>query len=140
MAWRQLPDGSFFDPNTGNLQGLTGTKEAAARAQSIKAGRYKPRQPLPAVNAPSKFPPLPQNKFVVLPGIRGPQAIIDPVPRLAINPYELGMGAAAAPGEMSTTMKRVLVTGGIIAVMGGGCWLCRKMKWLGGGDSGKKKK
>ncbi len=118
MAWRQLPDGSYFDPNTGDLRGLDGAKEAAARDQSLRAGHIKLR-PMPRVNQPTKFPPLPANKFVVLPGIKGPQAIIDPVRKLALNPYELGMG------ELGTTTKRVLVAGGIVAAVGAACWFMR---------------
>jgi hypothetical protein len=135
MAWRQLPDGTFFDPNTGDLRGLDGAKEAAARAQSIRAGHFKPapRRKLPAVNQPSKFPPLPANKFVVLPGIKGPQAIIDPKRDvLALNPYELGMG------EMSPTVKRVVVTGGILAVAGAAIWIMRKTSLFGGGKKSKR--
>ncbi len=128
MAWRQLPDGSFFDPNTGDLRGLDGAKEAAAHAQSLRAGHIKPRN-LPRVHAPTKFPPLPGNKYVVLPGIKGPQAIIDPRPRLALNPYELGMG------EMSVGVKRVLVTGGIVAAVGAACWAMNKIPWLSGKKS-----
>jgi len=130
MAWRQLPDGSYFNPNTGDLHGLDGAKEEAARMQSMRAGHLKPRpRPLPRVNAKTKFPPLPLQRFVALPGIRGPEVIIDPVSKLALNPYELGMGMFET---MGTTTKRVIVAGGIVAAVGGACWLLRKTSWFGG--------
>ncbi len=137
MAWRQLPDGSYFNPNTGDLRGLDGAKEAAAHAQSLRAGHIKPRmRPLPAVHARTKFPPLPMNKFVVLPGIRGPQAIIDPVRKLALNPYELGFGAdPTASTGMSVTMKRVLTTGAIVAAVGGACWFMKDCSWFKSGHT-----
>lgn len=109
MSWRQLPDGSYFNPATGDLQGLDGQREAAGRMTAVRQGRA-PKQRLPA-------PPLPTQKMVVLPGTQGPEAIIDPKRDvLALNPFELGMG------EMSDTKKRFLLVGGIIALAVGINW------------------
>jgi hypothetical protein len=116
MAWRQLPDGSFFNPNTGDLNGLSGPREAAARALSAKmTGRLPPMRQ-------NMFPPLPASKVVVLPGIKGPQAIIDPKRRLlGVNPYELGFG------ELSPMTKQIAMTGAIIAAVGVGCYAWNKL-------------
>jgi len=102
MAWRQLPDGSYFDPNTGNLSGLDGKREAAARA--VSATRDRPVTPS------------------MVPSHRGPDGMIEPSRgMLAVNPFELGLGT------MSPMVKRVATTGVIVAVIGGVCWVMAKM-------------
>jgi hypothetical protein len=59
----------------------------------------------------------------VLPGIKGPQAMMDPKRDvLALNPFELGVGEASA--GMSDLAKKALVVGGIVGV----AWL---MTWIG---------
>ena len=107
MAWRQLPDGSYFNPDTGALHGLDGAREAAGRMIARQQGHRPP----PA-------PPLPAQKLLALPGTQGPEVIIDPKrDALAVNPFELGMG------EMSDTSRRFLLVGGIIALGFGVNWL-----------------
>jgi hypothetical protein len=111
MTWRQLPDGSYLDSNTGDLRGFDPAREGAARAISAKAGRPSPKAP--------NFPVLPQQKMVVLPGATGPSAIIDPKPNLAVNPYELGMGG------LSETTKRLMLIAGIVGVAWFACYSTR---------------
>jgi hypothetical protein len=111
MTWRQLPDGSYLDSNTGDLRGFDPAREGAARALSGQAGRPSPKAP--------NFPVLPQQRMVVLPSARGPSAIIDPKPNLALNPYELGMGA------MSDTTKRMLLIAGLVGVAWMACYASR---------------
>lgn len=115
MPWRQLPDGSWLNPETGDLKGLDGRREAAAARISAQ------QNPRPR---PNQFPPLPTQKLVVLPGIKGPQAMIEPRQgNLALNPFELGVGEGA-PSPMSDLTKKALVVGGIVGV----AWL---MTWIG---------
>ncbi len=119
MPWRQLPDGSFLDENTGTLRGLDGKREAAARAVSQRATG----KALPPLHQRNPFPPLPQQKMVVLPGVKGPQQIIDPAANLlAVNPFELGLGA------MSETTKRMMMVGAFVAIAFGAVWITNKTK------------
>lgn len=107
MAWRQLPDGSFFDSNTGDLKGLDGNREAKARAISAQQG--------------NPFPPLPQQRMITLPGAIGPQQIIAPSGNLlAVNPFELGLGT------MTETTKRVLMVGAFVGIAAVTCWITNK--------------
>jgi hypothetical protein len=123
MAWRQLPDGSWLNTETGDLNGFNEEREAFGRAMAIKAGRRAPG--LAGGGFPT--PPLPQQKFVALPAVGGPKAILDPKRNLlAVNPYELGMGSVS---EMSDTKKRFLLCGLIVAAAAGYVWLSsRKAK------------
>lgn len=119
MAWRQLPDGSWFDPNTGNLSGLNGQREASARALSAKMSKTK----LPPLTQRNQFPPLPMQKMIVLPGIKGPEAIIDPKRKvLALNPFELGMGMFENP-----VVKKIATTAAIAAGVGAVVWFTAKI-------------
>jgi hypothetical protein len=60
--------------------------------------------------------------MVVLPGIKGPQEIIDPKQRLlGVNPYELGFG------ELSPMSRQIAITGAIIAAVGVGCYAWNKI-------------
>lgn len=105
MVWRQLPDGSFLNTETGDLRGLDGDREAGARARSaIATGVPVSRR---VVNP---IPPLPSQKLVELPSTAGPEVIIDPKRDvLALNPFELGLGFMT-----SETGKRVAVVAGIL--------------------------
>lgn len=105
MTWRQLPDGSYLDTNSGTLRGFNHERETAGRALSHLGSVDVSRK---SVNP---IPPLPSQKFVELPGTAGPEVIIDPKRDvLALNPFELGVG------EMSDTTKKVLLVGGILGV------------------------
>lgn len=115
-SFRQLPDGTWFNPDTGDLKGLDGRREQAARAISA-AQRLPPANP---------FPPLPSQRMVVLPSVKGPMQMIAPKRDvLAVNPFEMGMGA------MSDTSKRVLLMVGVIGIAAATCWFQRKSKKKG---------
>ena len=115
MAWRQLPDGSFFNPNTGGLKGFNHDRESAGRALSHLGSVDVSRK---AVNP---MPPLPSQKFVELPGTAGPEVIIDPKRDvLALNPFELGVGA------VSDTTKKLLLVGGILGVATVACLISKR--------------
>jgi len=116
MAWRQLPDGSWFDGETGDLRGFDEAREASARAQSIRTGTRGARG-LAGEGLPTW--PMPQQKFIAVPGNGRSKAILDPQSRLlAVNPYELGLGQE----PMSDTKKRILLIGLIVAAAGGYVW------------------
>jgi len=115
MGWRQLPDGSFFNPNTGDLKGFNHDRESAGRALSHLGSVDVSRK---AVNP---IPPLPSQKFVELPGTAGPEVIIDPKRDvLALNPFELGVGT------MGEIPKKVLLIGGILGVAAVACLLSKR--------------
>jgi len=117
IGWRQLPDGSWFNPFTGDLSGVDAQAEANARALSRKLHN----QGLAGPGYPT--PPLPQQTIVALPGRNGVQTIIDPKRNLlAVNPYELGLGADPADDAKKRTMMLVLV----LVAAGGYCWLQSK--------------
>lgn len=123
LGWRQLPDGSWFNPFTGDLSGIDAKKEAAARALSERrtgrriggvAGLAGPGYPTP---------PLPQQKIVALPNRNGVSTIIDPQAQpLAVSPFELGLGEAAA----SDSKKRFMMMGLILAAAAGYVWLSKR--------------
>jgi hypothetical protein len=117
MVWRQLPDGSFWDTDTGDLRGLDGDREEGARLRSAAATGIPVRR-----RAVNPIPPLPSQKLVELPSTAGPEVIIDPKRDvLALNPFELGVGMFSAE-----TGKRVLVVAGILGAAFVACKLSGK--------------
>ena len=130
MAWRQLPDGSWFDQNTGQLRGTDEAweaREAQGRAIAIRRGQYRPKQA--PRNQPGPHPPTPTQTMVALPQTRGVQAIIEPQANLAVNPYELGMGRQGGMGMLGTltdTQKRMLAIAGVVGAAFGVVWLEKK--------------
>lgn len=117
LGWRQLPDGSWFNPFTGDLSGLDGAKEQAARSLSERRTGKR----LQGVGGPGyPAPPLPQQQIVALPGRFGVQNIVEPQRSLlAVSPFELGLGADQA---MSDAKKRTLMMVLILAAAGGYVW------------------
>lgn len=111
MPWRQLPDGSFFNPDTGALSGVNAQREAAGRLVNR------------VVNPSRSGGVLPSQPVAVLPSATGPKAVLVPArPLLAVDPFELGMGAF---GE---TTKKVLLTGAIVGAAWAACWITKKRK------------
>lgn len=131
LGWRQLPDGSWFNPFTGDLAGLDGNKEAAARAISerrtgkrLSTSQMAARGGVAGLGGPGyPTPPLPQQKIVALPNRNGVSTIIDPQSQpLAVSPFELGLGDAAA----SDSKKRFWMMGLILAAAAGYVWLNKR--------------
>jgi hypothetical protein len=132
MALRKMPDGSMLDTETGVLSNYDPAREAAGRDIAIRSGqRQAPPQPQqrfhPAPTGPTSVIThrgSPQTPVVLVPGPNGTQVpMIQPDPKvLALNPFELGLGA------MSDTTKRMLLTGLIVAGAVGAVWLGNKLK------------
>jgi len=106
MAWRQLPDGSFFNPETGDLQGISPERESAARAHSRYSSKVVPTKRM------NPIPPLPVQEVVQLPPVNGATSnVIFPDQNLlAVNPFAMGMGA------LPDTVKRAAVVAGILGI------------------------
>jgi hypothetical protein len=127
MTWRQLPDGSWLNSMTGDMAGLDPAREAIGRTIAERSKQRAPSGLAGASRNPS--PPTPSQKMVVLPGIRGPQAIIDPKRGLlSVNPYELGLGASE---PMSDGKKKILLVAGVIGAAAAFVW------WQGRGKKAK---
>ncbi len=121
MPLRQLPDGSWLDTMTGSLSGFDPGREAVGRALAIRAGARSGQ----LAGGGNPTPPLPVQKLVALPGIRGPQAIIDPQQRLLNpNPFELGMGNFLTPENKGKMMVLGIGLAGCAAFV----WWSRRQK------------
>ena len=126
VGWRQLPDGSWLNPFTGDVAGLDGQREAAARAISEKRTGRRIQGVAGLAGPGYPTPPLPQQQIVALPGRHGVSSIVDPKKDLlAVSPFELGLGADAAA---SNTNGRFMVLVGILAVAAGYVWLQNRKK------------
>ncbi len=116
MALRKLGDGTVLDTDTGNLYNYDVRKEAAGRKIAEQAGM---RRPIP--NRGQQI----QNVSQITQAGKPSQTVIQPhsMP-LAVNPFELGVGAMPV---MSDTTKRIACVVGIVAVAAGIVYLNKKM-------------
>lgn len=122
IGWRQLPDGSWFNPFTGDLSGLDSAKERAARVLSERRTGKRPQGVAGLAGPGYPEPPLPQQQIVALPGRHGVQNIVDPKrDLLAVSPFELGLGADPAAAA-TDAKKRFWMMAGILAAAGAYCW------------------
>lgn len=124
IGWRQLPDGSWFNPMSGDLAGLDGQREASARAISERRTGKRVNNGLAGPGYPT--PPLPQQQMVALPNRIGVSNIIEPQRNLlSVSPFELGLGADVAATD---TKKRFMILIGVLAIAGGYVWLQSRKK------------
>lgn len=125
IGWRQLPDGSWFNPFTGSLAGLDGQREASARAISERRTGKRVQGVAGLAGPGYPTPPLPTQPIVALPNRIGVSTIVEPQERLlSVSPFELGLGAEAA----GDTKKRFTLLVLILAAAGGYVWLQSKKK------------
>jgi hypothetical protein len=111
---RRLPDGSLLDTDTGTTSFANPSRESMGRSMAIQQGKYQPA-------VPSKGQQIAKVVEVQQPG-QMPKYIQQPVAApLAMNPYELGLGA------MSDGTKRMMLTGLIVAAAFGAVWLNKKL-------------
>lgn len=133
MPHRQMPDGSILDTTTGVLSNYDVAKENAGREIARRSGSLRGQHPNQVPQgtlqqAPTQNSPIPNRgqqmtPVVMVPGPNGPQAIIRPDPNvLAVNPFELGMGA------LSPATKGMLMVGLLIGGSFGAVWLMNKFK------------
>jgi hypothetical protein len=126
MALRKLGDGSIYDTDTGNLVSYDVQREAAARRISEQSGHIRPRANQPQQPIPNRGQQIQRVQQVVGPQGQA-QTMIQPRPQsLAVNPYELGMGASPLP-VMSDGAKKVLLTGLIVGGAFAAVWLNGKL-------------
>ncbi len=115
MPLRQLPDGSWLDTMTGSLSGFDAGREANGRMLAERSGARRPAQALAGSGGNPK-PPTPFQRLVALPGIRGPQAIIEPQQGLLHpRPFELGLGDAMSPEAKGKLLVVGLLVSGCAA-------------------------
>lgn len=131
MPLRKMPDGSLLDTDTGMLSGYDVQKENAGREIARRSGQLRgsnsgPQgtlQPAPSPNSALPNRGQQMTPVVVVQGPNGPQTMIRPSAQpLALNPFELGMGA------MSDTTKKMLGVGLVIGGAFGAVWLMNKLK------------
>ena len=129
MALRKLPDGSMLDEETGTLVNYDAQREAAGRRISEQSGHIRPRAGQPQRPIPNRGQQITPVVQVVTP--QGNQHMIQPRRQeLTVNPFELGLGAAA-PAPMSDNAKRLILTGAIVAAAFGAVWLNGKLNKKG---------
>lgn len=119
---RKLGDGSILDMDTGTLVSYDVQREAAARRISEQAGHGRPRPQQPIPNRGQQI----QNVTQVVNAQGQSQTMIQPrqMP-LAVNPYELGVGALPT---MSESSKKILLTGLIVGGAVAAVWLNNKLR------------
>lgn len=127
MALRRLPDGTFWDPATGQIIPHVPT-QAQINANTIS--RAKQLKPIPSRGQHIET-------VVQVRTENGNQVLLQPrVEALAVDPFGTGMGLFP---NMSDTAKKYLLTGAIIAVAAGVVWCQNKMGSSGHTSAGKKK-
>lgn len=123
---RKLGDGSIMDMDTGSLVSYDVQREAAARRISEQSGHIRPRANQPQRPIPSRGQQI--TPVVQMTAANGQQQhMIQPRAQvLALNPFELGVGASPLPA-MSDGAKKILLTGLIVGGAFAAVWLNSKL-------------